>query len=235
MSILHALMISAQMAGVAVDQSALRPVGGAAAEGPQIVGQAPLKGISAGQNRAEMFRVLDKERLGFSLALGPDGYLWLRVRRGEAIKNFSLPSLEGGVEADLGGVWYRFRLEGDRILARDRSQQAQAELSLSALVGALYDLGLHAAFGPVVYSMMYEDGAFFPEASGLLRKDSEGRYWVTYHRRDGAKLHWFVAINGRMFGFRIEGTNLVFYAQSTDASALSESEIPAFLNTRIQR
>jgi hypothetical protein len=76
--------------------------------------------------------------------------------------------------------------------------------------------------------MTYEDGTLLPEASGLVRKDDQGQFWITYHRRQGAKLHWFVAVNGQMFGFRIEGSNLVFYGQSTAGSVLSAGEKPVF-------
>jgi hypothetical protein len=115
MSALQALLISAQLAGVPGDFAGPKIAPGVLADGPQVVGQAPLKGVSAGQLRATMYRSIGAERVGFSLALGDDGYLWLKARHGKDAAVYSIPRLRAGVSAKLGDVEFEMFMRGDAI------------------------------------------------------------------------------------------------------------------------
>ena len=94
-------------------------------------------------------------------------------------------------------------------------QSPQAIVSVPGLLRELYEAALHALFTPVEYAVLYEDGALAPAAITLLREDREGRLWATYKPvAEMGKMHWFLAVNGVMFGMKLEGggTGLLFPA-----------------------
>lgn len=234
MNAFSALLISAQLAGAPANSPAagttvpaVSPEAAGEAAGVRPIGRAPLAGISAGRDRAAVRRTLGGRELGFTLALGPDGYLWVKVAAEKGFKIISIPALRRVVDAEIGGVFYRFRMKGDLIEAAAHSGET-VRVSLRHMAESLYELGLHAAFGPVVYTMLYEDGAVLPEAAGLLRKDDAGDFWVTYAPPEGSGIHWFLAVDGTMFGLRLERPELAFYSQPVGAFTLGLRETPLF-------
>lgn len=227
MSAIKALLLTAQLAGVTpldIQTTALKSPTGPADVQPLI--QVPLSAVAAGNARATAFRTLDGKRIAFSLSLGPDGYLWLRASREDAHRNLRFADLLNGMDVELAGDGYRFKLGPGLDVLRITSVSGEAaRLSLQQLINHLYKLSVHVRLGPVVYSALYEDGALFPRAAGLLRRDRDGRFWVTYRRAQHmAGVYWFLAVNGTMYGLRIERGDLVFYSKPVGSSLVNSRE-----------
>lgn len=197
----------------------------------QPVVQVPLKGVQAGMARATIFRQVGSGNLGFSVALMPDGYLGLRVREGGQARVYSIPELRSGVLADLPSGSYRMAID-DRTtisIAQVGGRGAVAQVDLLNLVEALYRLGVHVNFSPVAYTVLYEDGSDVAEAGGLLRRDSNGMFWITHKTASElTTIRYFVAINGTLYGMRLEKPWLVFYSKPSEASLMSNREKPVF-------
>lgn len=182
---------------------------------PRPVLRLTLAEITRDQERAMEWHAVGRGQVGFALALGPED-LWAKLRQGAASAAWPLPRLEGGAEADFPVEPYRFLYENGNIRALPLTapQSPQAIVSVPGLLRGLYGASLHVLFTPVEYAVLYEDGALAPASITLLREDREGRLWATYKPvAELGKTHWFLAVNGVMFGMKLEGRELVFYSQ----------------------
>jgi len=193
---------------------------------PQPVLRLALADISRDQERAAQWHPVGRGQVGFVLALGPED-LWAKLRQGDAAAAWPLPRLEGGADADFPVEPYRFLYENGNIRALPLAepQSPQAIVSVPSLLRGLYDASLRVLFTPVEYSVLYEDGALAPASITLLREDREGRLWATYKPvAELGKMHWFLAIDGVMFGMKLEGPELVFYSQPVPAKGFQARE-----------
>ncbi|MBI4678562.1 MAG: hypothetical protein HY748_13370 [Elusimicrobia bacterium] len=73
-------------------------------------------------------------------------------------------------------------------------------------------------------------GGAIPASVSLIREDQQGRFWVTYGKASevAAEIKWFVAINGVMYGMKLEAPNLVFYSKPVPPVSLNATRGPAF-------
>jgi hypothetical protein len=231
-SAFQALLLSAQLAGAAGKPalSAALPaplVPAAAQPAPKPVLSIPLREIAAEQDRAVAYADVGRGRIGFNIALDPQAELWVEFRQGGRLAGYPLPALEKGVDARFPVEDYRFAVQDWVVRAYPllQPQSPQASVPVPALLRSSYELALHVLFDPVEYAVLYEDGASgVPASLSLLREDRDGTLYVTFSKLSDlqTKLKWFLAVNGTMFGMKVEGDSLVFYSQPVPAV----SEVP---------
>lgn len=223
MTAFQALILSAGLAGVdgkpALPAARPEPLAPAAAQpAPKPVLAIPLREIAAEQDRAVAYEAVGQGRVGFNIALDPQAELWVEFRQGENLVGHPIPALEKGVDARFPVEDYRFAVQDWTVRAYPLAapQSPQANLPVPALLRSAYELSLHVLFDPVEYAVLTEDGkSGVPASLSLLRQAQDGTLYVTYNKLSDlqAKLKWFLAVNGVMFGMKLEGDSLVFYSQ----------------------
>lgn len=218
MSALQALLLSAGLAGmdaVPVPPPAT-PVAASPAEQPRHLVSVPLAEIAAAAAAAEQTRPAGHGSIAFSAGLDPRANTWIKFRQEGRLIARSESDLTQGVRVSLPLGTYRFSVKADLLEAApvDAPGTPSASLSISGLLLAAYTAAPHAAIAPLKYAMLYEDGSLIPASICLLRKDDNGILWATYAKvSELQRMQWFVAVNGVMYGMRIEGGALAFYAQ----------------------
>jgi len=223
-SALQTLVLAAQVAGVSPSALEAPAFESGIANSPQPILSLPLAEIRAAQNSSIIVREVDGVSLSFSAASGPE-MLWLRVSGEDETHQWSWKTLSGGVSASFGGKIVK-------ISADDRGLINVGSVSFNLLdeMWRLYGKAVHIRIDPVLYAVTYEDGsAGIPHSISLIRRDTQGMGWIAY--RDSQRLatiHYFIAVNGVLYGMRLEGENLVFYAKPNTASAQRFEEHPAF-------
>ncbi len=221
MTALQSLVLAAQVAGVS---PAPLFESGLAVNVPQPILSLPLAEITAAQNSSKIIRNVDGVLLAFSAASGPE-MLWLRVSGEGVARQWSWQELSGGVSASFGNQTIRFSID-------ERGGVTAGSVSFNLLddMWRLYEKAVRISIDPVLYAVTYEDGfSGVPRSVSLIRKDSEGMGWISYRSSDRlAEIHYFVAVNGVLYGMRLEGEMLVFYSKPIEATILEMEERPAF-------
>jgi len=227
---LSMLLLTAQTAGVDVDKTAaapgISPPPIEELQAPKPVLRLGLKEIVENQSRAQWWGDAGRGRVGFSLAVGPEE-LWGEFREKGAARAWSLSELTRGVNARLYLETYSFLYQGGlvRVIPAFGRQTPQASFSVSEMLRYLHTAAIQVLFSPVRYAVLYEDGRLAPASVSLLRQDSVGQLWVTYKKvEDLDRIHWFVSINGTLFGMRLEGSELVFYSKPTPVKGFYSDE-----------
>ncbi|MBI5882031.1 MAG: hypothetical protein HZB91_02880 [Elusimicrobia bacterium] len=190
----------------------------------------PLKDVIAEQDRAVAWQEVGRGSIGFGVGLDPEAGLWVKFRQDRVRSAHALAALEGGVVERFPVESYKFVLENGNVRAFpvQEPQTPQAIVSVPAMLRQAYNLAAHVLFTPVDYAVLYEpetQGSAIPASVSLIREDQAGNFWVTYGKASetAAAIKWFVAINGVMYGMKLEAPNLVFYSKPVPPVAL-ESE-----------
>ena len=219
-SALQALILSAQLAGIDTRLPPPPPVRLAvvreAAAEPKPVLALTLKEIVSEQERAVSWSEVGRGRIGFSVGLDPEASLWVKFRQGARAAAYPPADLENGVEEKFPVERYRFLLENGMVRALPvlPPQYPQANVSLPGMIRSAYELAAHVLFTPVDYAVLYEDGGLVPASVSLVREDSQGALWVTYSKASElSQIKWFLAVNGVLFGMKLEADKLVFYSK----------------------
>lgn len=216
---LQALAVSASLLGVdprpalppAIHAKAVQPKGPVKA-----VLRIPLAEIVRDQERAWTWDENSSSRIGFCAAFDPAAELWIKLKNQGRTVAHKLSDFEAGVEENFPDGRTRIVLENGylRAFPARPPQTPQAHVSVPALTRSLYNAAEHVLFTPVDYAVVYEDGGQVPASLSLIREDAAGRLHVSYHSKaELAQIVWFVAIDGTLYGMKIEGSDLVFYTE----------------------
>ncbi|MFA6003293.1 MAG: hypothetical protein WC881_04420 [Elusimicrobiota bacterium] len=225
MNALQALLLSAGLAGM--DAVPMPPPITSApvimAEQPQLLVSVPLAEISAAANAAAVTQPVGRGQITFRAGLDPRANTWIKFQQDKIITAHPESELTGGIQERFPAGTYRFAIKGDALHASPIAapHTPAAQVSVSGLLHAAYNAAPHAAIAPLKYAMLYEDGSLIPASVCLLRKDDNGILWVTYAKAaDLQRIQWFVAVNGVMYGMKLEGEALAFYAQTMPATQI---------------
>ena len=156
-------------------------------------------------------------------AFDPAGGLWLKLRRStwEAAVPFKDGSREldtplGRLRVEVGGGAATLSLGGRSAVVRS-----------GALLDAAYAANRRATFGPITYAAFHEDGASVPAGVAMLRRGQDGVYWVAHRALgDMSRMQWLLSVNGTMYGMRLDGAELAFYAQPTPGVGAAQPPSP---------
>ncbi len=214
---LAALMALAGSIGVApVAAPAPPPAASAAPETPRPILRLTLDEIRRDQDRAFQGYPLGRSWLELSVGLDPAAELWIKFRQGGEVLGRTVKALSDWNDLDLPGEPARAIYENGLLRfhpALDPRAQ-HTVVPVPGLIRGLYDASLHVLLGGAVdYAVVVEDGPV-PESLCLLRRDNGGTIWVTHRSKaEMAELQWFLAVNGTLYGMRMEGDSLVFYSK----------------------
>jgi hypothetical protein len=219
-SILESLILSAQLSGVSPAGLEAPKFAAAAAKGaPQAVLTLKLADIRVRHDAIETRARVGRGEFGFSLLSGPESLHFI-ARQDGVEKHWPLAELKDGVSGEFPKQRIGLKRDGEfvRVSPANPPPDAEALVSVPELVDSLYAEAIRIVADIVRYAVVYEDGGRAPAAVSLLRRDSQGMYWISYRPVDRLKsIHYFVAVNGVLYGMRLEGENLVFYAKESDA------------------
>lgn len=221
-TVLPALLLMAQSAGVDVDRVKAPQVGSVQVvaseqEQPQPILKISFREIEENQRRAIENRSYGSAQFKFALAFSPDEP-WAKVSQDHDHQAFKFSALEQGVTTSFPSGLWKLNYSGGFIQLHkpfDQPGTPRLRVNVPLMVRSHYNLALHIQFaGLVEYAVFYEDGSPIPISVSLLREDRQGRLWITDGRYDRIKnIHWFLAINGTLYGMRREGLLLVFYTK----------------------
>lgn len=219
---LPALLLMAQSAGVDVDKVKAPKVGPVQAVASEKKQPTPILKISFREIEDNQKRAIERRNYGsakfdFSMAFAPKEP-WVKVSEDYNHQAFRLSELEKGLATAFPSGLWELNYRGGFVQLHqpyDQPGVPRVRVSLPMMARNHYNLALHIQFaGLVEYAVFYEDGSPIPLSVSLLREDSQGRLWITDGSYDRIKnIHWFLAINGVLYGMRREGLLLVFYSK----------------------
>lgn len=238
-SALQALFLSAQLAGISPDTASpslsfhgvpVEPQGGL-----RVVSKISLDKISLRQKSAFLTRPAGQGAMDFSLGFAPDTELWLKFRqdnqRQKLTGAYPFASVQKGFVSRFPLGYYRIWSKDGLIHADPATgpTEPKASVSLTEVFESLLNRCVTIRIGPITYAILREDGALLPASVSLLRKDTAGRYWVTYNAdKDLSQIQWFVSVDGVLYGLRREGETLAFYSKPATSLAPPSLETSVF-------
>lgn len=207
------------------------PVAQAPAAIPErVVLTVDLADVSRGQDKAWLSRPAGASALDFALGLDAQGLAWVKFRQGGRIAAHPWTRLQPpGVEESFPGGRFLLRAAGSIVEARPLPEGgAVGATSLGELVELLYGTARRVRFEPVEYALAYESGESLPPSLCLVRRDREGRHWVTHRSLEElrGKVNWFLAVDGVLFGMRLEASALHFVSKPVPAGDWRAAEAP---------
>lgn len=221
MNALQSLVLAAQLSGV----PAPAPV-----DIPKPILRLDLKEVARDQDRAWVPLQAGSRELFFSVGFGPEYELFVKVRQGGVTLALPQSKLEAKAVVSLPAGRYRLEYEGGIVRAFALDEPGGGQLFAGELIRSLYSAAVLVRLGVVDYAVLYEDGALIAKSATFLRQDQAGRFYLAY--RDAAqlsKIEWLLAVNGVMYGVRLEGGTLGFYSKPVPpVSSLSFPERPLF-------
>lgn len=219
MNALQSLLVAAQLSGV----PSPAPV-----DMPKPILRLDLKEVARDQDRAWLPLEVGAHTLWLSAGFGPEYELFVKVRQGGVTVALPQSKLEAKAVVALPEGRYRLEYEGGIVRAFALDESGGGQLFAMDLIGSLYRTAVLVRLGVVDYAVLYEDGALIGKSATFLRQDQGGRFYLAY--RDAAqlaKIEWLLAVNGIMYGVRLEGGTLGFYSKPVPpVSALSFPERP---------
>lgn len=189
---------------------------------PAVVERVAVAEVEAAQ--AAAWFPLNAGGVSFAVQVGfLDAGSVLKLRETRGIRRFSWPRLAQGVGLELDGrQLYLHHSENNRrleVYLPLAFDAPSAVAPIAAVLDVQFERGRRLVIGPVRYAMFVEPGLGAEPGYGLLRRDAEGDFWVTHWTaRELADLRWFLAVDGTMYGFRLEGERLVLHAQPVPAA-----------------
>lgn len=185
---------------------------------PKEIMRLALSDVDGDQARAEQWHQAGRGSVGVAVGFDPKADLWVKFRQRDHISAHPLSKLQTGVEEDFPDDSYRLFVENGnaRVVPVNPPHAPQATASLPALIRQLYNAALHVQFDLLNYAVIRENDSGVPASICLIREDPAGRFYVTYRAPAQLKtINWIASVNGKLFGMRLEGEDLVFYTKPT--------------------
>lgn len=156
-----------------------------------------------------------------AVGLDPGAELWIKFRQGGEVLVRTAAALADWNDLDLPNEPARAIYENGMVRFHPAldSRAQHTVVSVPGLIRGLYDASLHVLLGGAVdYAVTVEDGPV-PASICLLRRDNGGTIWVTHRSQaEMRELQWFLAVNGVLYGMKLEGQDLVFYSKPVPPS-----------------
>lgn len=184
-----------------------------------VIGQAPLLSLLAARDKAAQ-----------PLAIGGQDFLASVVFDANWDSWFTLKPAGGGLgagawkETDLAaGAVYKYKdlvlklKETDGVVAIEAPGGQKAEITVNALFDRLYKDSMQVTFGGIVTYAVFRNLEPLTEEEGsvTLRVGSDGLYYYSLTRdaQIAAAPRWLLAINGVLYGLRVDTASLLFVSK----------------------
>jgi len=191
-----------------------------------VIGQAPLLSLLAARDKASQ-----------PLAIGGRNFLATVVFDSNWDSWFTLKPAGGGFgagawkETDLAaGAVYKYQglelklKETDGVVSIEAAGGEKAEITVNALFDRLYKDSLQVTFGGIVTYAVFRNLEPLTETEGsvTLRVGSDGLYYfsVTRDAQIAAAPRWLLAINGVLYGLRVDTAALLFVSKPIEMAKL---------------
>lgn len=189
-----------------------------------VIGGAPLLSLLAARDKASQ-----------PLAIGGQNFLASVVFDSNWDSWFTLKPAGGGLgagawkETDLAaGAVYKYKglelklKETEGVVSIEAPGGEKAELTVNALFDRLYKDSLQVTFGDIVTYAVFRNLEPLTETEGsvTLRVGSDGLYYYSLTRdaQIEAAPRWLLAINGVLYGLRVEKASLLFVSKPIEMS-----------------
>lgn len=202
MRALESLVLSAQLLGLSAP--APKPL-----DVPSPVLRLDLAEVQRDQDRAWQDLQVGAHAVGLTAAFNEQAGLVIKLRQAGVTLSYHQSALVGGKEIQLPRGRYKVWHENGivRIFALD--ERGGGQLFAMDLVRSLYNAAVIVRLGVVDYAVVQGH-----DSISFLRRDDAGRYYVAYRPAARlARIEWLLAVNGLMYGVRLEGASLAFYSK----------------------
>jgi len=145
-----------------------------------------------------------------------DSWFSLKPAAGLGAGAWKESDLAGGAVYTHGGLELRLK-ETDGVVAIEAAGGEKAEVSVSALFDKLYGDSLKITYGDAVTYAVFRNLEPLSETEGTvtLRAGSDGLYYysITPDAQIEAAPRWLLAVNGVLYGVRIQDASLLFVSK----------------------
>ena len=183
-----------------------------------ILGAVPLLDLLAARDKASQpVTIAGKNFLAtvvFDAAW--DAWFSLRPVNGLGAGAWKESDLAAGAVYKYGGLELLIK-ETDGVVQVTAPGGEKAEVTVNALFDRLYNDSMRITFGDAVTYAAFRNLEPLTEDEGTvtMRRDQEGRYYysVTSDRLVAAAPRWLLAVNGVLYGLKVEESSLLFVAK----------------------
>ncbi len=196
---------------------------GAEMSGEEIIGGMPLTDLLGERYKAALPVQLGKARFLATVMFDSGWEEWFALKPegcGTA-GAWNREMLEAGVDWESGGLKLRLKRDGDRVLIE--SAAGTAEVPQGALFDLLYEKSPKVTFGGMVSYAVVRNLEPLSEREGTvtLRIGSDGLYYysLTPDADIAGGARWLLAVNGVLYGLRIDSGSLLFVSKVIEMGA----------------
>jgi len=225
MKILLMLMLAAVPAGAqwgGEEGRAAAALAGARAE-TTILGAVPLLDLLAARDQVSVpVTIAGKDFLAtvvFDAAW--DAWFSLKPATGLGAGAWKETDLAAGAVYKYGGLQLLVK-ETDGVVTIAGPAGEKAEVAVNALFDKLYGDAVRVTFGDAVTYAVFRNLEPLSEDEGTvtMRRDQEGRYYysVTSDKLAAAAPRWLLAVNGVLYGLKVEEASLLFVAKPIETA-----------------
>jgi hypothetical protein len=185
-----------------------------------VIGGAPLLDLLAARDKASLPLELGGRKLLASVVFDADWNAWfmLKPASGLGAGAWTEGDLAAGVIYKYGGLELVIRKAGDAISIG--SAAGGTEISMNGLFDLLYEKSMKATFGGVVTYAVFRnlEPMTGDEGTIALRVGSDGLYYysLTPDRNIESYPRWLLAVNGVLYGLRVDSGSLLFVSKNIE-------------------
>lgn len=236
MKIFLMLMLAAAPAAAwgPAEDAAARKLSAGRAE-VQIIGGAPLLDLLAARDKASLPLELAGHKFLATVNFDDNWDTWftLKPAAGPGAGSWKETALEGGAVYKYKETEFRLKAAGGVVSIATASGE-KAEVSVNALFDKLYADSQRVTFGGIVTYAVFRNIEPLTEQEGTvtLRVGSDGLYYFSVTRDSliEAGPRWLLAVNGVLYGLRVQDGSLLFLSKVIEMDAA-----PAYQGERSRR
>ncbi len=186
----------------------------------EIIGGAPLLDLLAARDRASLPVEIGGRKFLASVAFDAAWETWftLKPAAGLGAGAWMEADLAEGAVYNYGDLKVVIRKAGDIVTLE--SAGLKNEISVNALFDLLYEKSPKVTFGGIVTYAVFRNLEPRTESEGSvsLRVGSDGLYYysLTPDRNIEAYPRWLLAVNGVLYGLRVDAGSLLFVSKAID-------------------
>lgn len=193
-----------------------------------VIGGAPLLDLLAARDKASLPLELGGREFLASVVFdaGWEAWFTLKPAAGLGAGAWKEDDLAAGVVYKYGDLVLNIKKSGDAVSIV--SAAGAAEISMNGLFDLLYGKSMKVTFGGAVTYAVFRNLEPLTEGEGTiaLRVGSDGLYYysLTPDRNIEAYPRWLLAVNGVLYGLRVDAGSLLFVSKEIE---MSKADLPA--------
>ena len=193
-----------------------------------VIGGVPLLDLLAARDKAALPLTIGGKNFLASVVFDAEWETWLTLKPaagGLGAGAWKEADLAVGVTYKYDGLELKLKKAGDLVAVT--AGEEKAEFTVNALFDKLYGESLKFTFADTITYAVFRNLEPLSEIEGTvtLRVGSDGLYYFSVTRDSlvEAAPRWLLAINGVLYGLRVEEASLLFVSKPIEMSKLSFS------------